>query len=90
MRRTRLRPNNALLWFVLAVIIFEEVTVVLAGKDYYDILGVARDADSATIKRAFRKLAIKYHPGKYTVRGTETANSAVEIFSAVLFERSRT
>ena len=31
-------------------------------KDYYEILGVARDADDATIKKAYRKLAHKYHP----------------------------
>lgn len=33
-----------------------------AGRDYYEILGVARDADAATIKSAFRKLAMKLHP----------------------------
>jgi curved DNA-binding protein len=31
-------------------------------KDYYKILGVARDASQEDIKRAFRKLARKYHP----------------------------
>jgi curved DNA-binding protein len=31
-------------------------------KDYYKILGVAEDADTKTIKTAYRKLARKYHP----------------------------
>jgi molecular chaperone DnaJ len=33
-----------------------------AGGDYYEILGVQRDADPAAIKSAFRKLAMKLHP----------------------------
>jgi molecular chaperone DnaJ len=31
-------------------------------RDYYEVLGVARDADAATLKRAYRELALKYHP----------------------------
>lgn len=32
------------------------------AKDYYNILGVSKDADKAEIKKAFRKLAKEYHP----------------------------
>ena len=34
----------------------------MAKRDYYEVLGVARDADDATIKSAYRKLAKKNHP----------------------------
>lgn len=33
-------------------------------RDYYEILGVGRDADADTIKKAYRKLAMQFHPDK--------------------------
>ena len=33
-------------------------------RDYYEVLGVARDADQKTIKDSFRQLALKYHPDR--------------------------
>ena len=50
--------------------------------DYYKTLGVPRDADADTIKKAFRKLARKYHPD---AGGDETKfkeiNEAYEVLS---------
>ncbi len=36
----------------------------MADQDFYDILGVNRDADAESIKKAYRKLAMEYHPDK--------------------------
>ena len=35
-------------------------------RDYYEVLGVPRDADARAIKNAFRRLARKYHPDRST------------------------
>lgn len=47
-------------------------------RDYYEVLGVRKDADEGTIKKAYRKLAKKYHPDTNTA-----ANGAEEKFKEV-------
>ena len=52
-------------------------------KDLYDIIGVSKNASNDEIKRAYRKMANKYHPDKVSHLGKEMQAAAEEKFKAV-------
>lgn len=54
--------NEVLTKFLVVLVC---LIVEVACKDYYETLGVKRDDSKSTIKKAFRKLALKYHPGMW-------------------------
>ncbi|HUW36869.1 MAG TPA: DnaJ C-terminal domain-containing protein [Rhodocyclaceae bacterium] len=53
-------------------------------QDYYETLGVGRDADQKAIKDAFRRLALKYHPDRNKEPGAEERFKAIAEAYAVL------
>jgi molecular chaperone DnaJ len=56
----------------------------VAQRDYYEVLGVARDADDKTIKDAFRRLALRYHPDRSTEPDAEERFKEIAEAYAVL------
>jgi molecular chaperone DnaJ len=58
-------------------------------RDYYQVLGVSRDADAATIKSAFRRLARRYHPDTSTEPEAEQRFREIAEAYGVLSDPSR-
>lgn len=56
----------------------------MTKRDYYDILGIEKDSDKKEIKRAYRKLALKYHPDKNPSKEAEEKFKEISEAYAVL------
>ncbi|MEW5807688.1 MAG: molecular chaperone DnaJ [Acidobacteriota bacterium] len=63
----------------------------LAKKDYYEVLGIPRNADAREIKKAYRNLALKYHPDRNPGNkgAEEKFKEAAEAYSVLIDEDKR-
>jgi molecular chaperone DnaJ len=63
----------------------------MADQDYYQVLGVERDASQAEIKRAYRKMALKYHPdrNKDNPDAAERFKAAAEAYEVLSNDETR-
>jgi DnaJ like chaperone protein len=52
-------------------------------KDYYEVLGINRDASDDEIKKAYRQMAVKFHPDKVAQMGEEYQKGAKEKFQQI-------
>ncbi|UYV67376.1 DNAJB5 [Cordylochernes scorpioides] len=59
------------------------------GKDYYQILGIPRNATDIILKKAYRKLALKYHPDKNTSTEAEKLFKEISEAYEVLNDKQR-
>src|ERR1044071_3341546 len=50
----------------------------MAKRDYYEVLGLAKNATDDDIKKAYRKLAMKYHPDRNQGEGAKKAEESVK------------
>lgn len=72
-------------WCFFSYVLYSAITTPFTetGRwDPYEILGVSPDADNSTIRKAFKKLSLKYHPDKVTENKEETEKLFVEISKA--------
>ncbi|ANZ22382.1 molecular chaperone DnaJ [Buchnera aphidicola (Diuraphis noxia)] len=64
----------------------------MAKKDYYEVLGISRSAEEREIKKAYKKLAMKYHPDRN--QGDKTAENKFkevkEAYEILINEEKRT
>lgn len=59
------------------------------GKDYYKILGISKNASDEDIKKAYRKMALKYHPDKNKSPGAEEKFKEVAEAYEVLSDKKK-
>lgn len=59
------------------------------GKDYYKVLGIAKSAKDDEIKKAYRKMALRYHPDKNKTIGAEEKFKEVAEAYEVLSDKKK-
>ncbi|CAG7668728.1 unnamed protein product [Allacma fusca] len=67
----------------------DSVKKVRSSKDYYEILGVSKEATDSDLKKAYRKLALQFHPDKNKTPGAGEAFKAIGNAFAILSDAEK-
>jgi preprotein translocase subunit Sec63 len=61
---------------LLAAVVLLSLVLAVASRDFYDLLNIPKHATDNQIKRAYRKLALKYHPGLNSNKAVDVGGRA--------------
>ena len=79
---TNKTTTNKAMQRALAIIFILMVQGLLAGTDYYKVLGISRGASLRQVKKAFRKMSKKYHPDRNSHRPKFAQKKILELNQA--------
>lgn len=83
----KLQELNIMLYVLIVFVCF--VFRIKSCKDYYQILGVEKTASEEDLKKAYRKLALKFHPDKNHAPGaTEAFKGNLKVISSTALWRT--
>lgn len=68
-----------------------KILKIMAKRDYYEVLGISKQADAKEIKKAYRKIALKYHPDKNpdNAKAEDKFKEAAEAYEVLSNEEKR-
>ncbi len=66
-----------------------ECEEIIKKKNYYEILGVSNTADDIEIKKAYKKLAIKFHPDKNSAKKASEAFNKISTAFTILSDKEK-
>merc|ERR1712071_78847 len=85
-----MKNSNVIILFMLVLTLIDEFLLATAGtNDYYDVLGVDRQASDKEVKKAFRKLAMKYHPDKNPSKSAVNFREIAEAYEVLSDSKKR-